>query len=828
MEILKYLDVLIGLAVVMVLLSPLVTAFTQFWLWLFNARSGRLQVGLENLLLQLNGSPYERFDAAVVSGLKPGQKVQFAQPPVAGAKPTAPIEKVADANGEVTLSENVPLMLALHGGSLRPSVKLGGGGALPENAVVHLRPRGTAASWAVSSSKTDKEGAATVAYRFAGPSQFASRKAIAGLPPDTTLTVSIASGAYQGTVLAVEGNVCTYPSHIAPVPANHDLAINLTPPPAEPTQIVFTFDRLLVDDGLPESGTLSDADVVEVAKAVLKHPVIAQPPFWRSKPRKGEVVEREEFIRVLLEFAANPSTIAGTKDAKAKALAAMQRLRQVLAGNDVPDPGRALSDIREAAQSLELTEAGKPTHERLTKAILLCAQSAFVGRINNWFDQVMDRTTAEYRFRAQLVTVIGALFIATLVQLDSIDLLKRLSANDKLRDSLVQQAELQQKHIEEQSKAAPTAQNQDELQNAKAQRDEIQGNLAKLRDPQLAVLPDHFLWQRLPQGRLMTNKNWQTPYSQRLELVVGGAVFPLEPQWTSQPLSDIETAVRNSGAPVNTARDKQRVGYTVSGDGVEKLRVTLQGIDRLSHTNGLTQASLKDKQELPAGSYSLLAGYDTLAVETKAAGAAEMARAIQASKAPVSVAAPLTIQAVKPQARWIELRKRANDPASNVLGETKFAGSIAHFDDQLFQGARQCAIAKGDATPRSVVCKADAVAQELRTLGFKVDEDRGEQLLLMSKRLGPVQLRSTPGKAESNMLNSAAETSCNDLLCVDYDLLNSSWRGVLLTWILLSLGAPFWYDSLKDLLKLRSTLAQKEEKARVGRQTADTSTAGAN
>src|SRR5437660_11335807 len=114
MQILKYLDVLLGLAVVMVLLSPLFTAFTQVWLWLFNARSGRLQVGLENLLLQLNGSPYERFDSAEVTGLQPRQQVLFAQPLVAGAPAPAPIAKIADEHGNLTLTENVPLPLAAH------------------------------------------------------------------------------------------------------------------------------------------------------------------------------------------------------------------------------------------------------------------------------------------------------------------------------------------------------------------------------------------------------------------------------------------------------------------------------------------------------------------------------------------------------------------------------------------------------------------------------------------------------------------------------------------------------------------------------------------
>jgi hypothetical protein len=41
----------------------------------------------------------------------------------------------------------------------------------------------------------------------------------------------------------------------------------------------------------------------------------------------------------------------------------------------------------------------------------------------------------------------------------------------------------------------------------------------------------------------------------------------------------------------------------------------------------------------------------------------------------------------------------------------------------------------------------------------------------------------------------------------------------------LSLGAPFWYDALKDLLKLRSSLAKKDDDARKDRQTSNPSAA---
>ncbi len=52
------------------------------------------------------------------------------------------------------------------------------------------------------------------------------------------------------------------------------------------------------------------------------------------------------------------------------------------------------------------------------------------------------------------------------------------------------------------------------------------------------------------------------------------------------------------------------------------------------------------------------------------------------------------------------------------------------------------------------------------------------------------------------------------------------WRkapGMLLSVLLLSLGAPFWYNALKDLLKLRSSLSQKDDAQRAERQSTQTS-----
>ncbi len=47
--------------------------------------------------------------------------------------------------------------------------------------------------------------------------------------------------------------------------------------------------------------------------------------------------------------------------------------------------------------------------------------------------------------------------------------------------------------------------------------------------------------------------------------------------------------------------------------------------------------------------------------------------------------------------------------------------------------------------------------------------------------------------------------------------------GIILSWVLISLGTPFWYDVLKNTLRFRSLVAQKDDKERSDRQQ-DTST----
>jgi hypothetical protein len=403
--------------------------------------------------------------------------------------------------------------------------------------------------------------------------------------------------------------------------------------------------------------------------------------------------------------------------------------------------------------------------------------------------------------------------VAGFVQLDSVDLLRRLSVDDKLRDSLVAQAKIQQDRLESEAKKAP--QPDGELQRAKTSRDQIESNLSTLRDPSLSLLPEQSVWKGLPQARLMRNPDWAPPFSKTLELVVGASTYQIEPAWSCDPFGDIESALHNSGAPVTLGRDARK-RYVVSNapgskHNMDQLRINVDGHD-ISANHAMASAEFLAAPA--AGSYTLIAGYKQYPVVISAA--APVDKAIAASGAPVTVEGGTVLTASTSAARWIELRTKASDPKSNVLKPSEFTRGSAVFEDAYLPGSGNCEAAIDRKATAIAGCRAMAAKALLVGQGFAVEEKDVDYLVLTSHRPGMLQLRGEPGKPTSNILNRERAWTR------DWSLMTPPLLGIALTWILLSLGAPFWYDSLKDLLKLRSSMAQKEEQARVDRQT-DTS-----
>jgi len=113
----------------------------------------------------------------------------------------------------------------------------------------------------------------------------------------------------------------------------------------------------------------------------------------------------------------------------------------------------------------------------------------------------------------------------------------------------------------------------------------------------------------------------------------------------------------------------------------------------------------------------------------------------------------------------------------------------------------------------------------------------------------PAEKKTTPAASATASPQTAASTPPKDSSTVQKDYYNllstaglvtlpgehwserwdwSKFPGILFSALLLSLGAPFWYKSLQDLLRLRSSLAQKDEQQRNTRQTTQSAEGGSD
>ncbi|MDQ6666326.1 MAG: hypothetical protein M3Z23_18260 [Acidobacteriota bacterium] len=183
-------------------------------------------------------------------------------------------------------------------------------------------------------------------------------------------------------------------------------------------------------DMLQQLSTSFDRATAEnIAAKLLTHPLIRE-----TFGRLGTVIHREELTKLLMELAsgAGPHKLED---------APRRMLNDVLAANGIADPGAALSGIRTRAMQLEASNPELASYARQNLAILHEAASDFVAKIDSWFDGTIDRVTARFTFTTRGLTFVNGFLIAMLVQLDTTALVNRLSMDDALRSSLVQQAE---------------------------------------------------------------------------------------------------------------------------------------------------------------------------------------------------------------------------------------------------------------------------------------------------------------------------------------------------------------------------------------------------
>jgi len=119
---------------------------------------------------------------------------------------------------------------------------------------------------------------------------------------------------------------------------------------------------------------------------------------------------------------------------------AVLRLRKSICENGVTHLRRTLEAARNKILELELSSPAQSTCARTTQAMLTCAKSDFVARLNSWFDQTMDRVSEAFSTSSLFWTLLASLVIASVLQLDAVAILNRLGVDDNYRAALIKEA----------------------------------------------------------------------------------------------------------------------------------------------------------------------------------------------------------------------------------------------------------------------------------------------------------------------------------------------------------------------------------------------------
>jgi hypothetical protein len=174
-----------------------------------------------------------------------------------------------------------------------------------------------------------------------------------------------------------------------------------------------------------------DAKVADtIATAVLTHPLVSN-----ARGGLGSVVHREEFTKLLLELSRDSSTL----ESSAKGL-----LKKALERNGIGDPEATLKHVRALTLDLETANPQLAADVRQSMAMVQGASSDLVAKVHNWFDQTMDRVSQRFTATTRGITFVSALVVAVGLQVDTVELVNRLNADDTLRNAFVQQAKTMQ------------------------------------------------------------------------------------------------------------------------------------------------------------------------------------------------------------------------------------------------------------------------------------------------------------------------------------------------------------------------------------------------
>jgi hypothetical protein len=176
-------------------------------------------------------------------------------------------------------------------------------------------------------------------------------------------------------------------------------------------------------DLLQQLGISDRGHAAYIAEQLLLHPLVAGPGR-----KLGNVIFREEFTKLLLDFAGNQ----GIRNLKSDARDALSLMLQA---NGVNNAQETLKNITSMALEIEQANPELTSDVRDRIAILSAAANDFVGRVNSWFDQTIDRVSQRFTSYTHGITLLVALVLAFGLQLNIVTVVNRLSADDQFRQA---------------------------------------------------------------------------------------------------------------------------------------------------------------------------------------------------------------------------------------------------------------------------------------------------------------------------------------------------------------------------------------------------------
>jgi hypothetical protein len=199
------------------------------------------------------------------------------------------------------------------------------------------------------------------------------------------------------------------------------------------TQIVNTRSKTrstILEKGIAALLKRADPSLAEHADIIAEAVVEWQPASGYAKDKR-DVIVREQLIRILLEIVSDTSVSNNSTLAQAKA--ALAKLFST-------DASILLEKIDSKVCELEVQHPELAIHVVNTQAILEANPGKFINAIMTRFDAMSESLTAVFTVNSHRVTFLISVLVALALPLDTIDLLKRLSSDDKLRNALVSEA----------------------------------------------------------------------------------------------------------------------------------------------------------------------------------------------------------------------------------------------------------------------------------------------------------------------------------------------------------------------------------------------------